>query len=126
MISGLLHLNLLNNPVEQTMAYIVTEPCFKCVYTDCVDVCPADCFKVGPNFIVIDPDECIDCALCVSECPVDAIVYDDDVPENQRYFIKLNAELSRSWPLVTKSRPSLPDASDWKGVKDKRQFLDLA
>lgn len=85
------------------MAYVVTESCIKCKYTDCVDVCPVDCFREGPNFLVIDPDECIDCTLCVAECPVEAICAEDDVPEDQRQFIALNAELSKVWePIIEK------------------------
>ena len=63
------------------MTYVVTESCIKCKYTDCVDVCPVDCFREGPNFLVIDPEECIDCTLCVAECPVEAIFAEDDVPD---------------------------------------------
>ena len=77
------------------MTYVVTEACIRCKYTDCVDVCPTDAFREGPNFLVIDPDECIDCTLCVPECPVEAIFADDDVPDNQRDFIPLNAELAQ-------------------------------
>ena len=66
------------------MTYVVTETCIKCKYTDCVDVCPVDCFREGPNMLVIDPDECIDCTLCVAECPVEAIFAEDDVPDSQR------------------------------------------
>ncbi len=77
------------------MTYVVTEPCIKCKYTDCVDVCPVDCFREGPNFLVIDPDECIDCTLCVAECPVEAIFAEDDVPDAQKRFIALNAELAK-------------------------------
>ena len=75
------------------MTHIVTESCIKCRYTDCVDVCPVDCFRKGPNFLVIDPDECIDCAVCIPECPVEAIYAEEDVPEDQREFIEINAEL---------------------------------
>ena len=64
------------------MTYVVTESCIKCKYTDCVDVCPVDCFREGPNMLVIDPDECIDCTLCVAECPVEAIFAEDDVPDD--------------------------------------------
>ena len=77
------------------MTYVVTESCVKCKYTDCVDVCPVDCFREGPNMLVIDPDECIDCTLCVAECPVEAIFAEDDVPGDQKDFIGLNAELSQ-------------------------------
>lgn len=106
------------------MTYVVTESCIRCKYTDCVDVCPVDCFKVGPNFLVIDPDECIDCAVCVPECPVNAIYADQDVPEDQQEFIKINRELSRSWPNITKKTDSLPDADTWAKVLPKKQYLD--
>ena len=66
------------------MTYVVIESCIKCKYTDCVDVCPVDCFREGPNMLVIDPDECIDCTLCVAECPVEAIFAEDDVPDSQK------------------------------------------
>ena len=106
------------------MAYIVTESCIKCKYTDCVDVCPVDCFHEGPNMLVIDPDECIDCTLCVAECPVEAIFAEDDVPENQRAFLQLNAELAKAWPTLTEKKEAPPDADDWKDTKDKVQLLD--
>jgi len=105
------------------MTYVVTEACIKCKYTDCVDVCPVDCFREGPNFLTIDPDECIDCAVCVPECPVNAIYAEDDVPGDQQVFIALNTELSRNWKSITKSKGSLPDANDWKDVKDKLEHL---
>jgi ferredoxin len=105
------------------MTYVVTESCIRCKYTDCVDVCPVDCFREGPNFLTIDPDECIDCAVCVPECPANAIYAEDDVPSDQQAFIKLNAELSRSWPSITKSKPALADADDWKDVKGKLDQL---
>ena len=78
------------------MTYVVTESCIRCKYTDCVDVCPVDCFREGPNFLVIDPDECIDCTLCVAECPVEAIFAEDDVPDDQQQFKALNAELAKA------------------------------
>src|SRR4030066_386727 len=87
------------------MTYVVTESCIRCKYTDCVEVCPVDCFHEGPNFLVIDPDECIDCTLCVPECPVNAIYAEDDLPEDQRQFIALNAELARTWPVLTEKKP---------------------
>src|SRR5688572_33441875 len=80
------------------MTHVVTESCIRCRYTDCVDVCPVDCFREGPNFLVIDPDECIDCAVCVAECPVNAIYAEEDVPSDQQNFIKINVELARFWP----------------------------
>ena len=106
------------------MTYVVTESCIKCKYTDCVDVCPVDCFHEGPNMLVIDPDECIDCTLCVAECPVEAIFAEDDVPENQRNFIALNAELSKSWAVLTQKKDAPPDADDWKDKKNKADLLE--
>ena len=107
------------------MTYVVTESCIKCKYTDCVDVCPVDCFREGPNFLVIDPDECIDCTLCVAECPVEAIYAEDDVPENQQHFIALNAELSQAgWKTIVERRDPLPDADTWAKVKDKLDMLE--
>jgi ferredoxin len=105
------------------MTYVVTESCIRCKYTDCVDVCPVDCFREGPNFLVIDPDECIDCAVCVPECPVNAIYAEDDVPGDQQSFIKLNADLSPTWTSITKSKGALPDADEWKDVKNKLDQL---
>jgi len=107
------------------MTYVVTESCIKCKYTDCVDVCPVDCFREGPNFLVIDPDECIDCTLCVAECPVEAIYAEDDVPENQQHFIALNAELSRAgWTPIVERKDPLPDADEWAKVKGKLDLLE--
>ena len=78
------------------MTYVVTEPCIKCKYTDCVDVCPVDCFREGPNFLVIDPDECIDCTLCVAECPVEAIFAEEDTPEEWKKYIQINADFFKN------------------------------
>ncbi len=106
------------------MAYVVTENCIKCKFTDCVDVCPVDCFHEGPNFLVIDPDECIDCTLCVPECPAEAIFAEDDVPDDQRAFIALNAELAKTWPTIVERKDALPDADDWNNTPNKRQYLE--
>jgi len=106
------------------MAYVVTENCIKCKYTDCVDVCPVDCFREGPNVLVIDPDECIDCTLCVAECPVEAIYAEDDVPADQREFIELNAELSKNWKPIIEKKDGPADADEWKGVKPKAHLLE--
>lgn len=106
------------------MTYVVSEPCIKCKYTDCVDVCPVDCFREGPNFLVIDPDECIDCTLCVAECPVNAIYAEDDLPAEQHHFIALNAELSKKWKPIVEKKDALPDADEWSGVKDKLNLLE--
>ena len=106
------------------MTYVVTESCIKCKYTDCVDVCPVDCFREGPNMLIIDPDECIDCTLCVPECPVEAIFAEDDVPPAQREFIPLNAELARSWKPIVERKPAPADADDWAKVKEKKQLIE--
>ncbi|HKY02477.1 MAG TPA: ferredoxin FdxA [Burkholderiales bacterium] len=106
------------------MTHVVTEACIKCKHTDCVDVCPVDCFREGPNFLAIDPDECIDCAVCIPECPVNAIYAEEDVPPAQRNFIALNAELSQAWPAITDRKEALPDAEEWKDVPDKLQHLE--
>ena len=105
------------------MTYVVTDSCIMCKHTDCVDVCPVDCFVEGPNFLAINPDVCIDCAVCVPECPENAIYAEDDIPEDQKEFIQINAELSRLWPTLTKSKESLPEAEKWSGVADKLQHL---
>lgn len=101
------------------MTFVVTDSCLRCKYTDCVEVCPVDCFREGEHFLVIDPDECIDCNLCVPECPVDAIYAEDDVPENQKHFIELNAKLAKKWPVITSKKDGPPDAASWEGVSDK-------
>lgn len=106
------------------MTYVVTESCIKCKYTDCVNVCPVDCFREGPNFLVIDPDECIDCTLCVAECPAEAIFAEDDVPADQVQFIELNAELAKEWPAIIERKDALADADDWAKVKDKLGMLE--
>lgn len=106
------------------MTYVVTEACIKCKHTDCVDVCPTDAFREGPNFLVIDPEECIDCTLCVAECPVDAIYADDDVPDDQRQFIALNEELAKEWKPIVEVKPAPADAGTWATVKGKLKFLE--
>ena len=106
------------------MSFIVTENCINCKYTDCADVCPVDAFYEGPNFLVIHPDECIDCALCPAECPVDAIMEERDVPPEQRVFIRLNAELAEVWPNISEKKPAPPDAEEWEDVPDKLRLLE--
>ena len=105
------------------MTHVVTSACIQCKYTDCVAVCPVDCFHEGPNFLVIDPDACIDCGVCIPECPVDAIVEETALPPEQAEFIAINAELSRQWPVITQSREPLPDADEWAQKPDKREML---
>jgi ferredoxin len=106
------------------MTHVVTEACIRCKYTDCVDVCPVDCFREGPNFLTIDPDECIDCAVCIPECPVNAIYAEEDVPADQVHMIKLNVDLARSgWSSITKRKTPLADADDWKDKTDNLSEL---
>jgi ferredoxin len=106
------------------MAHVVTEACIRCKYTDCVDVCPVDCFREGKNFLTIDPDECIDCAVCIPECPVSAIYAEEDVPADQIHMIALNAELAqKGWPSITKRKDPLPDADQWKDKTGKLSEL---
>lgn len=105
------------------MTYVVTENCIQCKFTDCVDVCPVDCFREGENFLVIDPDECIDCTLCVAECPAEAIFAEDDVPADQQHCTALNAELARGWKAIIARKDPLPDADDWNGKPDKLALL---
>ena len=106
------------------MTHVVTSACIQCKYTDCVAVCPVDCFHEGPNFLVINPDGCIDCGVCIAECPVDAIVEEADLLPEQQEFLALNAELAQQWPVITASREPLPDADAWADRrKDKRDVL---
>lgn len=106
------------------MTYVVTDNCIRCKYTDCVEVCPVDCFHEGPNFLVIDPDECIDCTLCEPECPAEAIFAEDDVPAGMENFIELNAELAQQWPVISEMKPAPDDAKEWDGVANKLQYLE--
>ena len=105
------------------MTFVVGDSCINCKHTDCVEVCPVDCFYKGPNFLVIHPDECIDCALCEPECPVNAIYSEDELPKDQEHYLGLNAELAEIWPNITAIKPGMADAEKWKDVKDKLQYL---
>jgi len=105
------------------MTYVVKEECIKCKLTDCVEVCPVDCFHEGPNFLVINPEECIDCNLCVPECPVDAIYCEDDLPDDQKQFITINADLSLDWPVIAEKKDALENADKWSKEKTKIQYL---
>jgi len=106
------------------MTYVVTDSCIKCKYTDCVEVCPTDAFREGTNFLAIDPGDCIDCTLCVPECPVDAIYADSDVPKDLQQFIELNVALASTWPPIVAKKQPLPDADEWAKVKGKLPLLD--
>jgi len=106
------------------MTFVVTENCIRCKYTDCVDVCPVDCFHEGPNFLVIDPEECIDCAVCEPECPAEAIVPEENLTPEQTRFLALNAELASKWPVISEKKEPLPDADEWNGAPDKFKYLE--
>ena len=105
------------------MTFVVTDVCINCKYGDCVEVCPVDCFYEGRNMLVINPDECIDCGVCVPECPVDAIVPDTDARAEP--FLQLNRDYSMGkWPNITKYKPALPQAEEFKNTPDKMKFFD--
>ena len=106
------------------MTFVVGEDCIKCKHTDCVEVCPVDCFYEGPNFLVIHPDECIDCALCEPECPVDAIFSEDELPSDQQNFLELNAELAEIWPNITEKKEAPADAEEGEGKPNKLALLE--
>ncbi|MGH1406794.1 MAG: ferredoxin FdxA [Rhodomicrobiaceae bacterium] len=103
------------------MTFVVNDKCIKCKYTDCVDVCPVDCFYEGKNMLVINPDECIDCGVCEPECPADAILDGND-PEAAKW-IELNTKFSTIWPVITEKKEPLTDAEEWNGVDDKLKLL---
>ncbi len=108
------------------MAYVVADPCIKCKYTDCVEVCPVNCFYEGANFLVIHPDECIDCGACEPVCPTKAIFAESDLPEKWSEYKALNAEYATKWPNLSEKRAALPEAEQFKDQQDKRAQLDLS
>jgi len=104
------------------MTYIVKDECIKCKLTDCVEVCPVDCFYEGENMLVIDPDECIDCGVCEPECPIDAIVFEDDYDgEDKTKFLELNKKFYSLWPNISKKKDPLPDHDKFKDIKNKHE-----
>jgi len=103
------------------MTYVVTENCIKCKFQDCVEVCPVDCFYEGENFLVINPDECIDCGVCEPECPAEAILPDSD--DRAADWLEINRQFAGTWPNITRKGDPLPDADDWKDKDGKREFL---
>ena len=107
------------------MAYVVAEPCVKCKYTDCVEVCPVNCFYEAANFLVIHPDECIDCGACEPVCPTKAIFPESDLPEKWTEYTALNADLAKKWPNIAEKKEALAEAEEFKEKHDKRSLLDL-
>ena len=105
------------------MPHVVTDACVRCKYTDCVEVCPVDCFHEAANLLIIDPEECIDCGACIPECPVEAIFLDEDVPEGMEAYIELNARLSLETPLISETRAPHPEADQYKGVVGKLHLV---
>ncbi len=99
------------------MTYVVTDNCIKCKYTDCVEVCPVDCFYEGENMLVIDPDECIDCGVCEPECPAEAILPDTD--SGLEKWLGVNADYAKKWPNITIKKDALPEAKEFDGVPEK-------
>jgi len=107
------------------MAYVVTEPCINCKFTDCVDVCPVDCFYEGKNILLIHPEECIDCGACEPECPVDAIFEEDEIPAKWKHFIEINAQHASKWPNITAKKAQLPTAEEFRDQEGKFALLEL-
>ncbi len=103
------------------MTFVVTDVCIMCKHTDCVEVCPVDCFYEGENTLVIHPDECIDCGVCEPECPIDAILPDTD-PAAEKW-LEMNRAYSEKWPVITQKKPALPTAEEYKTIPDKMKFL---
>lgn len=99
------------------MTYVVTEACIKCKYTDCVEVCPVDCFYEGENMLVISPDECIDCGVCEPECPAEAIV--PDTEDGTEKWVEVNSKYSQTWPNLTEKKDPLPEAEEFKETPNK-------
>jgi ferredoxin len=106
------------------MAHIVAEPCIGCKYTDCVAVCPVDCFHEGVNFLVIDPEVCIDCGLCPPECPTEAIFPEEELPEKWEEYIEINVKYTSDWPVIDAQKEPLPDADAKKDEENKHDQLD--
>jgi ferredoxin len=106
------------------MPHIVAEPCVKCKFTDCVAVCPVDCFHEGKNFLVIDPEVCIDCGLCIPECPVTAIYTEDDLPAKWHDYIEINKKYTALWPVIDAKKEALPTAEEFRNVETKKDLID--
>ena len=106
------------------MTYVVLDKCIRCKYTDCVEVCPVDCFYEGPNMLVINPDECIDCGVCVPECPIDAIIDESELTEKQKPMLELNEKYSAQWDVITERKAPPADADDWTHVENKLKYFE--
>ena len=111
---------------DPKMSFVVAEPCVMCRYTDCVEVCPVDCFYEGENFLAINPDECIDCAACEPECPVEAIFPEDDLPDKWAEYKDLNEKFAAEWPNITEKKGELDTAEEYKEIEEKRDKLSEA
>lgn len=108
------------------MTHVVTDSCINCKHTSCVTVCPVDCFYEGPNFLAINPDECIDCGVCIPECPEKAIFADTDKSiSNMDYWVKLNGDLAEKWPNITEAKDPMPDYAKWQNVENRIEFLEI-
>jgi ferredoxin len=108
------------------MTFVVTDACVQCKYTDCVEVCPVDCFMEGPNFLVIDPNGCIDCGVCAPECPVEAIFAEEDLTPEMQPYLAINAEIAGSgrWPVITLKKDPHPEHETHKAIKGKLHLLE--
>lgn len=98
------------------MTFVVTDACVRCKYTDCVEVCPVDCFYEGENMLVIHPDECIDCGVCEPECPIEAIKPESD---DLLHWVEINREYAMKWPNITEKKDPLPEAEEFKDKSGK-------
>lgn len=107
------------------MAFVVTEPCIKCTYKHCIDPCPVDCFREGPDFLVIDPEACIDCNVCATECPVKAIYQDKEVPQGQEDFVEINRVLAPIYQPATNLKFASEEKDEWAKIQQKRHLLQF-
>lgn len=108
------------------MTHVVAEPCINCKYTECVAVCPVDCFYEGANTLLIHPEECIDCGACVPVCPTSAIFSEDDLPEKWKDFLQVAEQYKDKWPNITEKKDALPTADEWAKTENKKDKLNTA